>query len=266
MRRVMYAFTVLSGVGLALSGCGLFSFEEREAWRGQAEQACLAQGLVQPSAYASRMSSINGPGVCGMEQPFRVTALAGGEVELSRTATLACPIIASTEDWLRDIVQPASQLYFGARVVEIRSGDYSCRTRNNQRGARLSEHAFGNAVDVMAFRLSDGRLVTVQGGWNGEAVEREFLREVFVGACRYFTTVLGPGSDRFHYDHFHIDLARHDPAGRIRVCRPTLKFTPRIDPQAVSGPMSTRTFGMGAGPTPPPEPSASVRKGFLSLY
>ncbi|MCG6122413.1 MAG: extensin family protein [Microvirga sp.] len=264
MRRVLYAFTVLSTIGLTLSGCGLFQFEEREPWRAQAEQTCIAQGLVQPSAYASRTSAIDGPGTCGMEQPFRVTALAGGEVELSRTATLACPVIASTDEWLRDIVQPASLLYFGSSVVEIRSGDYNCRSRNNQRGARLSEHSFGNAVDVMAFRLTDGRVVTIQGGWNGEAVEREFLREVFVGACRYFTTVLGPGSDRFHYDHFHLDLARHDPAGRVRICRPTLKFTPRIDPQAISGPMSPRSFGIGGGTGA--APASSLRKGWLSLY
>ena len=61
--------------------------------------------------------------------------------------------------------------------------------------------------------------------------EQEFLREAFVGACRYFTTVLGPGSDAFHYDHLHIDLARHDPRGERRICKPILKFSPRIDPE-----------------------------------
>lgn len=265
MRRVTVAFLSLAGVGLILSGCGLFDFETREPWRAEAEQSCIAQGLVQPSAYASRTSAVDGPGACGMDHPFRVTALAGGEVELSRTATLACPVIARTDEWLQSVVQPAAMLYFGARVVEIRSGDYACRTRNHQRGARLSEHAFGNAVDVMAFRLDDGRLVTIKDGWRGQEIEREFLREVFVGACRHYTTVLGPGSDGHHEDHFHLDLARHDPAGRIRVCRPTLKFTPRLDPDAIAGPVSPRSFGIGAAPVSP-QPTSPVRKGFLSLY
>ena len=43
--------------------------------------------------------------------------------------------------------------------------------------------------------------------------------------------MLGPGSDAFHYDHFHIDLARHDPRGERRICKPILKFAPRIDPE-----------------------------------
>jgi hypothetical protein len=121
-------------------------------------------------------------------------------------------------------------MYFGVPVVDVKAGSYSCRPRNNQRGAKVSEHAFGNALDVMAFILADGREVAVAKGWKGDPVEQEFLREAFVGACRYFTTVLGPGSDPFHYDHLHLDLARHNPRGDRRVCRPILKFEPRIDP------------------------------------
>ena len=97
---------------------------------------------------------------------------------------------------------------------------------------QLSEHSFGNALDVMGFVLTDGREISVMKGWRGrDPAEQEFLREAFVGACRYFTTVLGPGSDAFHYDHFHIDLARHDPKGQRRICKPILKFAPRIDPE-----------------------------------
>src|ERR671921_639749 len=48
------------------------------------------------------------------------------------------------------------------------------------------------------------------------------------GACGYFTTVLGPGADAFHYDPLHIDLARHDPRGERAICKPLLKFSPRL--------------------------------------
>lgn len=243
MRRAIVAFLALTSTGLILTGCGLFEFEQREAWRTQAEEACLAAGQVQPSAYASRSSPIEGPGVCGISKPFKVAALGHGEVSLDTTATLACPVIASTDTWLAEIVQPAAMLYLGARVIEMRSGSYNCRTRNNKRGAKLSEHSFGNAIDIMSFQLSDGRNVTVSKGWRGDMAEQGFLREVFTGACRYYTTVLGPGSDAFHYDHFHLDLARHDPAGKRRVCRPTIKFEPRIDPDSASARMSPRPFG-----------------------
>ncbi|MBM6592771.1 extensin family protein [Microvirga sp. BT291] len=191
----------------------------------------MAAKLVQPSAYMSRASKIDGPGACGMDYPFRVTAFSAGTVGLKSRVTLACPIIPSIEGWLDEYVKPAALLYFGVPLLDIKAGSYSCRPRNNQSGAKTSEHAFGNALDVMAFVLADGREVTVVKGWRGESAEQEFLREVFTGACQSFTTVLGPGSDRFHYDHLHLDLARHDPRGTRRICKPILKFEPRIDPR-----------------------------------
>jgi hypothetical protein len=229
MRRGLVAFGALTLVGLGLTGCGLFRFEQREPWRSQAEEACLASRQVQPSAYMSRSSKIDGPGACGVDYPFKVAAFSGGSVAVDKQVTLACPIIPRIETWLDEVVKPAAHLYFGVPVVDLRAGSYSCRPQNNRRGAKLSEHSFGNALDIMAFHLADGREVTVLQGWRGNPQEREFLREVFVGACNYFTTVLGPGADMFHHDHFHIDLARHDPRGKRALCKPILKFSPRLD-------------------------------------
>ncbi|HZH52902.1 MAG TPA: extensin family protein [Microvirga sp.] len=231
MRRGLVAFIALSLVGLGLTGCGLFRFEQREPWRAQAEEACLSQRMVQPSAYMALSSKIDGPGACGMDYPFKVSAFNNGSVGLKSKVTLACPIIPRIDMWLDEIVKPAAMMYFGVPLADLKAGSYSCRPRNNRSGAKLSEHSFGNALDVMGFALADGREVSVVKGWKGSPAEQEFLREVFVGACRYFTTVLGPGSDAYHYDHLHIDLARHDPQGQRRVCKPILKFTPRIDPE-----------------------------------
>ncbi|WP_246728370.1 extensin family protein [Microvirga terricola] len=224
----------------------MFRFEQREPWRAQAEQACLSQRLVQPSAYMALSSKIDGPGICGMDHPFKVSAFTNGSVGLTSKVTLACPIIPSIDTWLDEIVKPAAELYFGVQVVDLKAGSYSCRPRNNQRGAKLSEHAFGNALDIMAFVLTDGREVSVVKGWkSGDPREQDFLREAFVGACRYFTTVLAPGSDQFHYDHLHIDLARHDPRGERRICKPIIKFAARIDPD------KGRAFAQAKIPQPP---------------
>jgi len=231
MRRGLVAFIALSITGLGLTGCGLFRFEQREPWRAQAEEACLAQRLVQPSAYVAMSSKIDGPGVCGMDHPFKVAAFTNGEVGLKSKVTLACPIIPRIDTWLDEIVKPAAMMYFGVALADIKAGSYSCRPRNNQRGAKLSEHAFGNAMDVMAFILADGREISVVKGWRGSPAEQDFLREAFVGACRYFTTVLGPGADAYHHDHLHIDLARHNPRGDRHICKPIIKFAPRIDPE-----------------------------------
>jgi hypothetical protein len=257
MRRGLVAFIVLTLVGLGITGCGLFRFEQREPWRTQAEEACLSQRLVQPTAYMAQSSKIDGPGVCGMDYPFKVSAFSSGSVGLTSKVTLACPIISRIDTWLDEVVKPAAMLYYGMSVVDLRAGSYSCRSRNNRVGAKLSEHSFGNAMDVMAFVLADGRQVSVEKGWRNPA-DQEFLREVFVGACRYFTTVLAPGSDAEHYNHIHIDLARHDPRGTRHYCRPILKFTPRIDPEQTRGQIA-------AGRAPAPGPAygvASVPGGF----
>ncbi len=211
-----------------IAGCALNRFEAREPWRDQAESMCLSKGLVRPTSWVSLAKEIDGPGPCGMQQPFRITRLGGGSVELKQRMTLACPALAEAEAWLADTIQPAANLYFGVPVAEINAGSYSCRGRNGQAGAKLSEHSFGNAVDVMSFTLTDGHVITVKGGWRGSPAEQGFLREVFTGACARFTTVLAPGSNVFHYDHIHVDLARHDPRGLRRVCKPVLNFVSQL--------------------------------------
>lgn len=253
MRRVKLALIALGLAGAAgLAGCGKFQKAQRAPWRDQAEATCLASGQVQLSSYVSlRGKPIDGPGICGMQQPLKVTALQNGSVSLTSPALLACPVVATTDQWFAEVVQPAAMNILGAQVIEIRSGSYSCRAMNNGTyTTRTSEHAYGNAVDVFSFRLNDNRVVTVKDGWRGSPEEQNFLREIFVGACTYFGTVLGPGADPMHYDHLHIDLARHSKGRHI--CKPIIKYTPNYnlpppDParpyssaQNAPGPMSPR--------------------------
>ena len=89
---------------------------------------------------------------------------------------------------------------------------------NGNSRASISEHAFGNALDISAFTLADGRKITVKDGWRGLPEERGFLRDVHAAACQQFTTVLGPGSNVYHADHLHVDLMRRS-SGRS-ICNP----------------------------------------------
>jgi len=142
-----------------------------------------------------------------------------GPVSIKPTATLACPIVSVLDRWLADQVQPAAQRWFGVRVVEIRQiSAYSCRGMNGNPYAHISEHAFGNALDIAAFTLADGRRVTVKSGWRGMPEEQGFLRDVQASACQQFNTVLAPGSNRHHEDHIHVDLMRRS-SGRV-ICQP----------------------------------------------
>lgn len=148
-----------------------------------------------------------------------MTTASVGPVEIKPEATLACPIVSALDKWIMDAVQPASLRWFGQPIVEIKQiSAYSCRGMNGQRGARISEHAFGNALDVAAFVLADGRKVTVKDGWKGTPEEQAFLHDVQGGACEQFSTVLAPGSNVYHYDHIHVDLMRR-ASGRV-ICQP----------------------------------------------
>ena len=142
-----------------------------------------------------------------------------GPVAMRPAATLACPIVSALDRWLADSVQPAAMRWFGARVVEIKQiSAYSCRGMNGNSHAHISEHAFGNALDIAAFTLADGRTVTVKNGWKGMPEEQGFLRDVQGAACQQFNTVLAPGSNVYHYDHIHVDLMRR--SSRRTICQP----------------------------------------------
>ncbi len=147
------------------------------------------------------------------------TVSAFGAVAVKPAATLACPIVSVLDRWISESVQPAAQRWFGAPVVEIKQiSAYSCRGMNGNPHAHISEHAFGNALDIAAFTLADGRRITVKDGWKGLPEEQGFLRDVQAAACQQFTTVLAPGSNVYHYDHIHVDLMRR--ASRRLICEP----------------------------------------------
>ncbi len=148
-----------------------------------------------------------------------VTA-AGGPVEVRPPATLACPIVSALDQWITIAVQPAALRWFRQPVVEIKQiSAYSCRGMNGNPNAHISEHAFGNALDIAEFALADGHRISVQFGWRGTPEEQGFLHDVQLAACQEFTTVLAPGANVYHYNHIHVDLMRH-ASGR-HICEPT---------------------------------------------
>lgn len=152
---------------------------------------------------AAKLGQVSGPGACGVENAYSVTE-AGG-VRLSHPATLSRKAVNQLDRWLREQAVPAIGRK-GGGLVEIRvASHYACRSRNSQSGARLSEHARGNAIDISAFVLADGRTLTVLNDWDGP--DARLMRRLHASACGPFGTVLGPDADRHHQDHFHLDVA-----------------------------------------------------------
>ncbi len=163
-------------------------------------------------AYARKISDFGNARSCHVRNAWEVRKIAG--VALNQDSTLNCQTVHTTALWLQDVVQPAAEDWFGEKVVKIEvPSAYSCRSRNSQRGAKLSEHARGNAIDVSAFILESGERVSVLSDWNGSRKKEKFLRQVRQEACGRFKTVLGPGSDSHHKDHFHFDLQAHRSGG-----------------------------------------------------
>jgi len=197
------------------------------AWRSQPVQRPYPQ--VNPrDAYAPSYPDRAGPPALPPADRYHSLRLGPGPqnsvtafapVVVKPAATLACPIVSALDHWLSDSVQPASMRWFGMRVVEIRQiSAYSCRGMNGHSWAHISEHAFGNALDIAAFTLADGRQITVKDGWRGLPQEQGFLRDIEASACQQFSTVLAPGSNAYHYDHIHVDLMRR--ASQRLICEP----------------------------------------------
>lgn len=231
MVRRVASLAAIIGIGLSVAGClGISDFERRADWREDEERVCMRNREVLASSWVEPASKINDRGACGVDKPLKVKALADGTISIGPIATIGCPMTVALEGWVQTAVQPAAMAWFSMPVTEIKQiSAYYCRTRNSEKGAPLSEHAFGNALDIAGFTLIDGREITVLKGWKGSEDERGFLREVFAHGCRQFKTALGPGV-KYHGDHFHFDLAHHNDGGTSRYCRPQSEGEPPLRP------------------------------------
>lgn len=146
---------------------------------------------------------------CSMPFPVEVSAF-GAQTDVTTDVTLNCAMALATGDFIRDVIQPAAKDVFGASVKSIaQASGYVCRPRNGT--TKLSEHAFGNALDIASFTLSTGEVVDVKPSPPGK--HAMFLKRVRDAACGPFKTVLGPGSNADHEFHFHLDLAQRRNGG-----------------------------------------------------
>lgn len=151
------------------------------------------------------IGNVPGNGACGVQDAVRVSSVSG--VALSTHAVMDCTTARALNAWVAQAARPAIGT-MGGGLSELRvAAHYACRTRNNQRGAKLSEHSKGHAIDIAGFRLRNGQELTVLGDWQGD--HGKVMRAIHKAACGPFGTVLGPDADRFHRDHFHFDTARY---------------------------------------------------------
>ncbi|AUH66439.1 extensin [Paracoccus zhejiangensis] len=158
---------------------------------------------------------------CGIARPIRVTEILPG-IALQGGAAMRCDTARSLGFWMRDFVRPAvARLPDAPRLSGVQLGTtYDCRGRvggEAEAEAKLSEHAFGNAIDISAFTFHDGPPLPVEPRQDSGDLVESFQRAVRGAACLEFTTVLGPGSNASHNDHLHLDIAARN--GGWRLCQ-----------------------------------------------
>jgi hypothetical protein len=145
-------------------------------------------------------------GSCGIAHPIKLEGLGGG-IDVTPDTTLNCQMALTLTKWVRNEVVPAARTRYLSGVKKIVSmGGYSCRKMNNRSSNPWSEHAHGNAIDIGSIVLNNGKEIDVSKKGFFAFREKGLLKAVRTDSCKYFNTVLGPGSDPNHKDHFHLDL------------------------------------------------------------
>ena len=155
-----------------------------------------------------------GDGLCGYVDGMRLTE-AGRSVSFAPPVLVtACPLAAALALLEREALQPAAARHFATTVAAVEhAGSYSCRRLYGRAAGGLSEHATADAIDIIGFKLADGRHISVLRDWRSDGPKGAFLRDVRDGACSLFATVLSPDYNEAHADHLHFDQAARGNMG-----------------------------------------------------
>lgn len=180
--------------------------------------ACLAD-LRAIGARFEPASPIDDDGGCGIAAPVTLTKILP-DVALEPEATLRCETALQLARMTRDMLKPAAEAAFPDKpkltAIHQASG-YVCRNRNSAENGKVSEHAYGNAIDIAALRFGERQEPVMIAKQDDGTAEAAFQRAFNAIACLYFTTVLSPGSDPTHQDHMHLDVIERKSG--YRYCR-----------------------------------------------
>ncbi len=194
---------------VALAGCIPSPRTPRRGWTPPVEtperfRQCVA-ALRAEGAQVEALPDRRFDNGCSATSAVKLIAIG---IPVTNLGAVKCGAALPFIRWVRQDVPTLAQRWLRSDVVRIESfGSFACRPVNNQSGNRLSEHGRANAVDIAAFRLRDGRRITVRDGWNGDDAQvRGFLRALHKAACGRFSVVIGPDANALHHDHFHFDM------------------------------------------------------------
>jgi len=187
------------------------------------DEACLTRLRAAGVEFDIPTMPVAAKTACTIEIPVRLKSVtarvqAPTEVRLPEEPIISCAFAERLTAWLGQLVVPVIAGRTSATVRAVRTGPgYQCRNRNGAPTGKLSAHAIGKAIDISAFELSNGKLISIKP--DGDEAMRSVVDSVRTAACGWFTTVLGPGSDAAHAEHLHVDLLLHGTSDRYRICQ-----------------------------------------------
>lgn len=227
MRSAKHALAIAIILGCCLPGRTVLAQSSDAPAQGIDDAA--AESIMSPAACREQLDARHvdfsftpavAEGDCAIPLPVQLRSLAIGadDIPFSGQPVLDCRLAERLADWVGNVVAPLARHHLGSGLAAVETGPgYVCRNRNNEASGKLSEHAKGNALDIFAFGLADGRHVAVRPADQPVPAVTDFLAAVRVTACGYFLTVLGPGSDA-HAEHLHVDLGLHGRSASYRIC------------------------------------------------
>jgi hypothetical protein len=199
------------------------SFPDTSAAAAEAAKPSACQTALAKVAEFKPLPVLVGPGECGATDAVLMASIILPDqtrVAVSPPATLRCPMAQALADWVRDDVAPSLKKFGPPLRVLDNFDSYSCRGRNNVRAALLSEHGKADAIDIRDFALADGR----QFGLTDIHADKDWREAIRTSVCARFSTVLGPGSDGYHEQHIHLDLAER--RNNYKVCEWAVRSPP----------------------------------------
>jgi hypothetical protein len=176
-------------------------------------QRLAAEGVrVEPASLPVRTQPSGA--ACGTPQAIVYRGREGG-VRLTPAPTVSCGLGLALARF-EQVAAREAERQFGVRLVAVeQGGTYNCRKMARFRGM-VSEHSYANAIDLYAFRLADGRRISVARDFGRPAAEPssasgQFLRSLARALYdeNVFSVVLTEYFDALHRDHLHVDLARY---------------------------------------------------------
>ncbi|MET0708583.1 MAG: extensin family protein [Tardiphaga sp.] len=180
-----------------------------------APSACRL-ALTDAIAIAPSVPDIKGPGACGGPDMVHLEAVILPDktrVPLKPGGTMRCSMATAVADWIRTDMAPLAAS-LNTKLLELDNFDsFDCRGRNRVVGAKMSEHGRANALDIRGLKLANGQSIAL----TERSTPRELRDKVLLSVCTRFSTVLGPGSDGYHEDHIHLDLAER--RGNYKICQ-----------------------------------------------